>query len=122
MENETKRSGLGADIYSAGYEMLGKDNPVYEEIKAMQPLNLPDQRGLPPSSAGPDYEIMQCPAYIDITVAHGNQEGQQAEISLIQPAGTTAAKDSSEMSGMGPGTCNNQDVNLDDVEDKETGM
>ena len=109
MENETKGSDLGAD--SAGYEMLDRYNPVYEEIKAMQPLNLPDQQGLPPSSAGPDYHIIQCPAYV--TVA---QENQQAEISSIQPAGTTAARDSSEMSS------NNQDGDLDNAEDNETGM
>ena len=76
---------------------------MYEEIKVMQPPNLPDQQGLPPSSAGPDYDIMQCPAYG--TVA---QESQQAEISL---AGTTATRNSSEMSS------NNQDENLDNVED-----
>ena len=112
MESETKSSGLGAD--SAGYEILDRYNPVYEDIKVMQPLNLPDQQGLPPSSAlaGPDYDIKQCPAYV--TVA---QESQQAEISLIHPAGTTAAIDSSEMSSN-----INQDGNLDNVEDNETGM
>ena len=90
MENETKGSDLGAD--SAGYEMLDRYNPVYEEIKVMECLNLPasDQQGL---SAGPDYDIKQCPAYGTIA-----QENQQAEISLIQPAGMTAARDSSEMS------------------------
>lgn len=110
MENETKGSGLEAD--SAGYEMLDRYNPVYEEIKMMEPLNLPDQQGLPPSSAGPDYDIKQCLAYGTA------QESQQAEISLIQPAGMTAARDSSEMSS------NNQDGNLDNqVEDhNETGM
>ena len=101
MENETKSSGLGAD----------SANPVYEDIKVIQPLNLPDQQGLPPSSAGLDYDIIQCPAYV--TVA---QESRQAEISLIQPAGTTAARDSSEMSS------NNQDGDLDNVEDNKTGM
>jgi hypothetical protein len=94
--------------------MLDKYNPNYEEIKAVEPLNLSDQRGVPPSSAG-DYDITQCPAYIP--VAHGNQEGQLAETSLIRPASTTATKDSSEIS---TGLDKNQDGNLDNIEDNET--
>ena len=112
-----RHTDLGVD--STGYEILDENNQVYEEIKAEQPLSLPGQRGLPPSSVG-DYDIIQCPAYVPI--AHDNQEGQQAEILVIQPAGMTAAKDSSEMSGMGPGTCNNQDGKLDNIEDNETGI
>ena len=76
-----KNTGSEAD-----YEMLDNYNPDYEDIKVVEPLSLPDRRGLPPSSVG-DYNITQCPAYIPI--AHGNQ---QAETSLIQSAGTATAK------------------------------
>ena len=101
------------------YEMLDNYNPwqAYKEIKVVQPAKLPDQQGLPgpPSSAG-DCDITQCPAYVPI--AHGNQQGQQAETSLMQPApGTTATIDSSEMMSTGS---KDQDGNSEDVKDNET--
>ena len=56
----TEIKGTASEDY-AGYEMLDKYNRAYEEI----PRKLPNQRGLPspPSSAGVDYNITQCPAY-----------------------------------------------------------
>jgi hypothetical protein len=93
VEKETNSAGLGTNSAApTGYD---KYNPVYEEIKAVQPLQLPDQQGLSPAG---DYDIIQCPAYIPVT--HGNEQDQQAENSLVQP------ENSSEMSGSGPGTCN----------------
>ena len=109
----TEIKGTASEDY-AGYEMLDKYNRAYEEI----PRKLPDQRGLPsfPSSAGADYDITQCPAYV--SVAHGNQKGQQAETSLMHPypaPGTTATKDSSEMSAW-LGKHQDQDGNSEDNE------
>ena len=98
------------------YEMLDKYNQAYEDIKVVpRPPKLSDQQGLPPLSAG-DYDITQCPAYIP--VAHGNQQGQQAETSLMQPApDTTATKDSSEVMSIGD---KDQNGNSDDVKDDAT--
>ena len=98
------------------YEMLDKYNQAYEEIKVVpRPPKLPDQQGLPPSSTG-DYDITQCPAYIP--VVHGNQQGQQTETSLMQPApDTTATKNSSGVMSTGN---KDQDGNSDDVKDDET--
>ena len=94
--NEIKSTEANHD-----YEMLDNYNQVYEEIKVVQPPKLPDQRGLPsPLSSASDYDITQCPAYVPI--AHGNQQGQQAETSLMQPApGTTATKELSEVMSTG---------------------
>ena len=95
------------------YEMLDKYNQAYEEIKVVpRPPKLPDQQGLPPSSAG-DYDITQCPAYVPVT-----QQGQQAETSLMQPAtGTTATIGSSDVMSTGD---KDQDGNSGDAKDNET--
>lgn len=94
VENESKNTD--SEPGYAGYEMLDKYDRAYEEIKVVQPPKLPDRQELPsprPPSSASDYVITQCPAYIP--AAHGNQQGQEAETPLMQPAGTTAPKDSS---------------------------
>ena len=87
------------------YEMLDKYNQAYKEIKVASD----------PSLAPEDFT--QCPAYVPI--AHG-MRNQQAETSLMQPAGTTAtaAKVSSEVSTRSK----DQDGNSDDVEDNRKLM